>query len=165
MAAMRAQLGNLSPVRMMQEAELRQAMRLLRSLEGRDRKWWAAMQSGSPASVVTALREKRQEVEDQLQVLAGAIIDRQLGVRKYMVLELVRDDGHQDRFQVLAVTLRFHSTYSARLLWLWNLQGRSLRKDGSLGSRPGGMSLEAGTIRRRRLDGTWTELVPTYQEA
>ncbi|MGH8160448.1 MAG: hypothetical protein ACREPQ_20250 [Rhodanobacter sp.] len=41
---------------------------------------------------------------------------------------------------------------------MWELKGRVLRKDGSLGFQDIGVGLRLANLHRRHLDGTWHEL-------
>lgn len=157
--------GDLSPNRMMLPSEFLAAGKLLRKSEKLRERWrstdWGKDLTPTQQRVLSA---KRSEVDEELERLSSAVLARQLGLKKYMVVHVRRDSGYEDKFQLLSTSVRFNGTYRG-YRFMWDLEGRQLRKNGTLGHRPGGMSIDAGSIIRRRLDGTWVELQPVYVEA
>lgn len=139
----------------MQAAELRQAKRLLGQLERLHEAW--RQREATPRFDDEANREKTNSIQAKIDTLAATVLARALGIERYMVLHLVRDDGYESRFQVLSMGILWGWTYDG-VRWMWQFEGRRLRKDGTLGHLPGGMSLDAGLIERRCLDGAWVAL-------
>jgi hypothetical protein len=162
---MQRKVGNLSPARMMRLPELLAATKLVRKAHTLQEKWReSSWGKDLPPARQLAISTQRDHVDAELGALATAVLARQLGVKKYMVIHARRDDGYEDRFQVLSVSVRLTDTYEGRR-WMWNLEGRRLRKDGTLGESPGGMGIDAGSVHRRMLDGSWVELRPRHTTA
>lgn len=161
---MQIDLGNLSPLRMMLPSELVLATKLTRKV-ARLRERWRSTNSGKDLGPgkERALSIDISVAEGELESLVDGVLARQLGLKRYMVVHVQRDGGHEDRFQLLSASVHFGFTYQGHR-WMWDLEGRRLRKDGSIGERPGGMAIDAGVITRRMLDGSWVELHPTYAE-
>ena len=105
-----------------------------------------------------AFREEQRKIDKGIGELAAQVLERELGLELYMVIHLVRDDCVQRRFQVLNFGFRFDRWMSG-YGWVWELSGRKLRKDASLGQLTEGMSFCAARIMRRKLDGSWVPLM------
>lgn len=153
-------LGNLSPLSMMLLSESRTATKLIGKVD-RLRERWRATNWGKdlPPAKQRALANSLESAQRDLETLASDVLARQLGLKKYMVVHARREGGYEERFQILAASITVNSYH-----FVWDLDGRRVRMDGTLGEKPGGMNIDAGTITRRLLDGTWVELHPQYPE-
>lgn len=151
--------ANLSPALLMQPAELRQVKRYLKQLE----KHHEARHLDETKPKVAQLefevwRVERNSIDVKIDLLAAAVLQRELGLEKYMVIHVFRSDGHEALFQALSFGFHFGWRSSGRLPWMWEIRGRKLRKDGTLGCLNDGMSFDTGWIKRRKLDGSWAQL-------
>lgn len=156
---MPTEYANLSPALLMQSAELRQAKRYLKQLE----KHYEARRLDETKPKVAQLgfevwRAERNSIDAKIDLLAEAVLKRELGLEKYMVVHVFRSGGHELLFQALSFGFNCGWRSSGRSLWMWELRGRKLRKDGTLGYLDDGMSFDTGWIKRRKLDGSWVPL-------
>lgn len=92
-------------------------------------------------------------VRDGIDKLAAAVLRRELGLERFTVLAVLRDDNLEIRLQVLSFAFRDDTKFGGE--WFWELEGRSLRKNGSLGHKSTGIGFRCATLRRRHLDGSW----------
>lgn len=98
--------------------------------------------------------EARKPVETRVAALATAAAFRCLGIERFMVLDIERNDGHKVLMLVTAISFSF----AARLSW--DLDGLALRRDGTIGRKSTGICFTSAKIQRRRLDGGWQTLRP-----
>lgn len=98
--------------------------------------------------------DDRKPFEHRISALATSAAFRCLGVERFMVLDIERHDGLRVLLLVSDITIRDLARVA------WRLEGFSLRKDGSIGSKPTGISFTRARIMRRRLDGNWQLLRP-----
>jgi hypothetical protein len=152
----------LSPKQLMWEREYAQAVRLLNE---RDR--IVPTLSGLFAELLsrksTTLkdqegRERFDAINRRLEALAEAVLLRELGLKKYMVIKLTAVDGGEQRFQAKRFTIC--KGFGNRGELVWELAGRGLLKNDSLGSKIVGTCFVAGKISRRKLNGKWEILRP-----
>lgn len=142
----------------MQPAELRKAKRYLNQLERHNS--LVRQDSERPAREqlgYDAFRKEWAVIGDRIHGLASKVLERELGLERYMVVHLIRADGHESKFQVLTFGFRCDWGRSGRR-WMWEFSGKKLRKDGTLGSTNGGMGFDVAWIERRKLDGFWEAL-------
>lgn len=111
--------------------------------------------SKSEARRLARLRRLDRLRSDEAIHLARAVLWRELGVCRHLILRIVRDDGHDVKFQVEHVSLDRGGIYGQTG---WRLEGARLRKDDSPGQRQQGIWLTDGQLWRRCLDGQWRRL-------
>lgn len=148
----------------MTPGEMRQVRGQLRKLE-RHNQLWHADSALPPSQRVESevLRKQRQVITGAIHDLVAIVMKRELALQRYMVLDLLRDGGYSDKFQVLTFGVRC-DRWPTGNRWMWELNGPRLRKDGTIGEIDGGMSISAGRILRRKLDGSWVRLAPGISE-
>lgn len=150
---------DLSPIRLMKPAELRQAKSLLRKLSRHHERVRAdAEKPKAEQKGYEALRAVRTQLYAEVDRLSAQVLGRELGLERYMVIHLQRHDGYESRLQVLEFGVRWEWEWG-RNDWMWDLAGRKPRKDGTLGSLPSSVGFDRAKIIRRRLDGTWESLI------
>lgn len=150
---------DLSPIRLMQPVELRLAKRLLKKLAQHHEAVRADAQNPrSEQKGYEAIRAVRRQLDAEVDRLSAQVLGRELGLERYMVIHLQRHDGYESRIQVLEFGVRWEREWG-RNYWMWDLEGRKPRKDGTLGSLPARASFDRAQISRRRLDGAWESLV------
>lgn len=96
-----------------------------------------------------------------LQRVASEVLGRRLGLRKYMVVDIRRTGGFELVMQVLGLTIT-NATWGWPPL-RWKVSGRSLRKDGTVGSKPISITFAEATVVRRTLAGEWIRLLPSLR--
>ena len=128
---------DLAPAKLMSPSEVKEVSSLLVASDRSD-----------------PLFEQRSQ---RLAQLGGAVLFRHLGVERYMVLEVERDDGHRVRMQLIDVHIE-GAEYEWG--WKWWLSGRALRKDATLGSLPEGICYSSARISCRLLTGEWRRMAP-----
>jgi hypothetical protein len=141
------------PELMMQRGELSKARRLLRKLS-RIRE-----QSEREGALSKAARKGhehfarlRETVWSEMDALAADVWKREVGLERYSVIRVQRDDAE---FSLQVLKFSFRDGLPWREHWMWELGGRALRKDGSLGLKDMGVVLRFANLYRRHLDGTW----------
>lgn len=144
------------PDLLMSSSEKREARKHLRALARLHRDWSEA--DPRPASNEwEAFREKMDRIHEALGRIAESVLEREVGLQRYMVVDVQRSETYRRQLQILSFNLmdRF-----ARTEWAWELSGRNVRKDGTLGKNSESMTFNVARILRRRLDGTWERLSP-----
>ncbi|MGN6831097.1 hypothetical protein [Paucibacter sp. M5-1] len=96
----------------------------------------------------------RRALDEHISTVAAAAAFRCFGFERHMVLDIERDDGR--RTTLLVDNVSVSDSYRAS----WDLSGYSLRKDGTIGSKPAQCFFTRARIMRRRLDGNWQLLRP-----
>ncbi|OGA71495.1 MAG: hypothetical protein A3G81_17230 [Betaproteobacteria bacterium RIFCSPLOWO2_12_FULL_65_14] len=124
---------------------------LIRKREKLSQRWQASYKEKDRQALLDASKH--------ISAVCELALARELGLKKYMVIEVVRKNGYQEKFQFLEVDL--HKDFNNPRRWTWALLGRSLRKDGSLGEKECRVGIWYATIRRRQLDGRWVAIRPT----
>lgn len=104
-------------------------------------------------------REIKLELKNRISVVAAASLTRRVGIERFMVLDVERDDGYRASLQVLEVGME--PSRGWRWSMWWSLSGRSLRKDRTLGERPASINFGAARVLRRTLSGAWVSLTTT----
>jgi hypothetical protein len=104
--------------------------------------------------------EAKEPQRARLAAISAAVLRRRLGLERYMVVRIARADGHRVTMQVLQLTLTRGFGYSRSEL-AWDLDGRSLRKNGTLGQLPARMTFTQAKIAVRTLSGEWRPLTLT----
>lgn len=144
------------PQRMMRGEELSQARRVLRNL---DRLY---AESRTDEELPTSqrkdyeyFRERRRPLNSELDALCAEVWKREVGLERCTVLH-VRRPNSEVRFQLLSFSVHDHSGWPGG--WMWVLDGRALRKNGTLGSKPVHSGFRVAHLMRRHLDGSWREL-------
>ena len=105
--------------------------------------------------------EGLREIELRIEGLAQVVLRRRLGVERFMVLNVERADGYCKRLQI--DRLAFAEWRHHYLQWAWHVSGRSIRKDGKLGSRSESMTFREAKVARRSLTGEWIAVKPTVR--
>ena len=126
-------MDNLHPLLLMDKTELRLAKKLIKQLDDEN---------------------KRKQTSDRLAELSEVVLGREIGLKKYMVIRVERDDGFTLQLQVLSFSISYFRGYMDG----WDVIGRNLRKDETLGLRDEWLSFRSAHISRRLLDGSWTKL-------
>jgi hypothetical protein len=98
-------------------------------------------------------REAILRVDEEITGVAELALDREIGLKKYMVIDVLCKDDHQAKLQFLQLNILegFQDPHA----WTWMISGRNLRKDGALGEKEGHIRLRDARIKRRKLDGSW----------
>jgi hypothetical protein len=147
---------NLAPNRLMSAAELKQAERLLRRLD----RHFAAQKKDElrPKDLQLGYSHwqvKREAIGSEIDILAATVLERELALARYMVVHVRRNDGYEATLQVLQFGFTRMFAWNR---WGWCLEGRSLRKNGTLGERPNDVCFDDALINKRRIDGVWEPL-------
>lgn len=151
--------ADFSPLKLMTAVESGKARRLLGKLERHHE--WVRLDAELPSAERLGydhFRPARKELDEALNALAANVLSRELGLERYMVIHTIRSDGHETRLQLLSMGFQ-QDRWAGRSRWMWAFHGRRLRKDGTIGDLGDWACLEAGSITRRRLDGTWEKLI------
>lgn len=144
----------LFPDDLMQQAELRQARRYLVAI-ARQRSLRKELNESSSAQF-SKTSSLLAAAEAKLERLAAEVLLRELGLERYMVLHVHRHGGFEAKFQVLQLSVT--NDFGRKGQWGWMLEGRSLNKNGKLGSKGRGVGFNIARIERRKLDGSWVRL-------
>jgi hypothetical protein len=149
-------VDDFSPERLLQSGELK-AVRALyrRQPELHELPPWNAKEPLTKKD--EKIRRAWHECNEQLNRLAAAVMQRECGIEKYMVLHLVRDDGYEVWLQVETVELMNGFGSLANRL-AWKLEGSALRKDKTIGYRRTGIGFTFARVDRRQLDGRWIRI-------
>lgn len=141
------------PELMMQRGELTKARRLLRKLTR------IHEQSERDDAMLKSARKGyehfarlRGMVWAEMDALAAEVWKREVGLERYSVVRVQREDAE---FSLQVLKFSFRDGVPWREHWMWELDGRALRKDGSLGLKGMGVGLRFASLHRRHLDGTW----------
>lgn len=141
---------------MMQRTELSKAHRLLRKLDRVHTQ--SRFDDTLPKSEQQGYQhftKLREPFWAEMEVLAENVWKREVGLERYSVIRVVREDM-EFRLQILRFSLV--DNYAMRGLWAWRLDGRALRKDGTLGVNDATAVFRLANLQRRHLDGVWREL-------
>lgn len=122
-------MDNLHPLSLMDKTELRLAKKLIKQLDDENKR-------------------------KQLAELSEGVLGREIGLKKYMVIRVERDDGFTLQLQALSFSISYFRGYMDG----WDVIGRNLRKDETLGLRDEWLSFRNAHISRRLLDGSWAKL-------
>lgn len=147
---------NLCPELMMTAAERKQAKRCLRALQT----FYVAIGiydslPPEPVNRAERLRAQKRKIDAELEALAATVLGREVGLEKFMVIDLKRSDTYQVKFQVLNFGLMGDFGTGD---WGRQLSGRNVRKNGTLGKNREGAGFRTAAIKRRMLDGSWVTL-------
>jgi hypothetical protein len=137
---------DVSPSRLMTPAELRTARALFR----KQRRLTAGRSKS--ASI-----DELERLQMQLASLAENVLRRDLGLYRYMVIEVRRSDRSK-KLQVLEFDV------DLTLPEQWRLSGRNVKANGTLGAQRVSAVLWYGTVFRRELTGEWTPLMPRKRQ-
>lgn len=97
----------------------------------------------------------RKAIWTERDALAAEIWEREVGLERYSVVRVQREDVEYS-LQILSFSFRDGLPWQEH--WMWKLEGRALRKDGSPGLKDIGVGLRFANLYRRHLDGSWHEL-------
>lgn len=150
---------NFDPPDLMSRDQLRVARRLLSALRQQRAKIRALSETTPSERVAQRLEQRSTAMRAKLNALSVQVLADSVGLHKYMVVHVKRDDGYEARLQVLGCSVD-NDRHWLGSPWVWELTGRSLRKDGSLGKNYDMISFLTAQVTRRRLDGTWEALRP-----
>lgn len=126
-------MDNLHPLLLMDKTELRLAKKLIKQLDDEN---------------------KCKQASDRLADLSEVVLGREIGLKKYMVIRVERDDGFTLQLQALSFSISNFRGYMDG----WDVSGRNLRKDETLGLRDEWLAFRNAHISRRLLDGSWETL-------
>lgn len=126
-------MNDLHPMLLMDKTELRLAKKLIRQIDRGN---------------------KREQASGQLADLNAAVLEREIGLKKYMVIRVERDNGFTLQLQALSFSISCFRGYMDG----WDVRGRNIRKDGTLGLRDERLVFRNARISRRLLDGSWARL-------
>lgn len=144
------------PELMMQRGELVKARRLLRKLSRlREQSDLDEALPKSARKGYEHFAKLREAVWADMDVLAAEVWKREAGLERYSVVRVQREDAE---FSLQVLSFSFHDGLPWREYWMWELGGRALRKDGSLGLKGTSVGLRFANLHRRHLDGIWREL-------
>jgi hypothetical protein len=146
------------PEVLMSSSEKREARKHLRALE---RLQWRDAAPALGSKEYDRFREKLEMIHEALGRIAAAVLERETGLERYMVVDVWRSDSYQKRLQILSFGLMDHF---AQTEWAWELSGRSLRKNGTLGKKGESTAFNVARIMRRKLDGTWERVSPRQDD-
>jgi hypothetical protein len=99
---------------------------------------------------------KREVIDSEIDILAATVLERELALARYMVVHVRRSGGYEATLQ--ALRFGFNRRFGWQNAWAWCLEGRSLRKNGTLGVRPDSLCFDHALINKRRIDGVWEPL-------
>lgn len=140
----------------MQRGELAKARRLLRKLSRIHEQSDLDEASPKPARKgYEHFSKLREAVWAEMDTLAAEVWKREVGLERYSVVRVQRENAEYS-LQVLSFAFWHDPVW--REHWMWELKGRALRKDGSLGLKDIDVGLRFVGLHRRHLDGTWHEL-------
>jgi hypothetical protein len=144
------------PELMMRRTELTKARRLLRKLDRIHAQSRIDGELPKPKQKGCQHFTKLSEsVWSAMDTLAEEVWKREAGLERYSVIHVVRDDM-EFRLQVLRFS--FFDHFRMPGLWAWDLDGRALRKDDTLGLKDARAVFNFAQLQRRHLDGVWREL-------
>lgn len=126
-------MDNLHPLLLMNKTEQRLLRKLIRQIDDEN---------------------KREHASSQLAELSEAVLEREIGLKKYMVIKVEREDGFTLQLQALSFSVSHYTGHADS----WLISGRNIRKDGKLGKCDIGLSFRSALVSRRQLDGSWTAL-------
>lgn len=99
----------------------------------------------------------KPDAQAKLDRLAAVILKRELGLEKFAVVHVQINSQFEAKMQVLQI--RVKESFFAPGSLMWELRGRNLRKDGSLGrDYSQHVWFEDGRVSRRLLTGKWLHL-------
>lgn len=99
----------------------------------------------------------KPDAQAKLDSLAAVILKRELGLEKFAVVHVEVTSQFKVKMQVLQI--RVTESFVAPGSLMWELRGRNLRKDGSLGrDYSHHVWFEDGRVSRRLLTGKWLHL-------
>lgn len=146
----------LAPDRFMQPSERSRIRRLMRQQKSlHDQEWNPANGERLKPVQREKLNARWRASHAKLEVLCTDMFKRYLNVGKYSVLHVRRPDGLETLLQVLAVGVEFDDWHRR---WIWCVNGRRLRKNGTIGFADAYAYFDVADVRRRRLDGTWQRI-------
>lgn len=128
-------MDNLHPLLLLNKTEQRLLRKLIRQIDDEN---------------------KREQASNQLAKLSEAVLERGIGLKKYMVIKVEREDGFT--LQLQALSLSFSVSHYTGYVDSWLISGRNIRKDGTLGQRDECLSFRSAHVLRRQLDGSWIAL-------
>jgi len=114
-------------------------------------------EAGTRLGHESATRTHIEKCQARIAVLSTMVLNRMASLRPFMVLHVVRDDGHSERMQALDFDLEGGTWGEA---WRWCISGRKLRRDNTLGRADAMICFRLARVARRRLDGQWESLRP-----
>lgn len=126
-------MDNFHPLLLMTRTELRLAKKLIKQSDDED---------------------KRKQASARLDELSEVVLGREIGLKKFMVIRIERDDDLTIQLQALSISVSHTHGY----IYGWEIYGRNIRKDGTLGRRDEYAYFITASISHRLLDGNWTTL-------
>jgi len=148
---------NLHPFFLMTKTEYKSAKQLLASILRNEIPWEDRVKANENKAIKRKL-EKIEALNKEVTLLSELVLGRELGLRRFMVVDVLRHD--QYRTQLLVRDFSLEAEYKDSAPHLWCLSGRKLKKDGRLGVVGADAYFNCASITRRHLDGRWTSLEP-----
>lgn len=149
----------LSPALLMSAVEMQRAKRLLAELKRHhEARQLDDLRPRAAQKGFEHFRAVGQAIYKKMDLLAAEVLQRELGLERYMVIHVIREGGYQIRMQILEFGFDDGRYGGRQSRWMWKLEGRKLRKDDTLGELRDGMCLGIGVILRRKLNGVWESL-------
>ena len=157
------------PQMIMTAKEYRQAKLLMSS---RDKCHFLVSTDFVTASERQIEYERAKQKSSKIDALVAEVLARELGIERYMVVRVrncfrgvqaVTDveeviSAVTDVQEVILQVLNFDIKNSYLSPHTFSLHGRRVKKNGTLGKVPEGVTMRIGWVSRRRLDGTWMNL-------
>jgi hypothetical protein len=144
------------PELMMQRAELANARRLLGKLSRiHEQSEGGGALPNPERKGYEHFAKLRELIWAEMDALAAEVWKREVGLERYSVVRVYREDAEYS-LQVLSFSFRDGLPWQEQ--WMWELGGRALRKDGSLGFNNISVGLRVANLYRRHLDGVWRGL-------
>lgn len=131
----------LSPVDVLSRGEAREVRRLFKIDEG------DAFDSESKRAACRRLAE-----------LAQAVLGRYIGLERFMVIDVERDNGKRTKLLLKEFDILNRNGWNPD--WTWMLSGRALRKNGTIGYSSSSIGFRDARVHRRTLAGEWKRLSP-----
>ena len=146
---------DLTPLFVLPSKQCREARRLIKQA---GRLWRDVLDEQRRGIYTSASKSKYEASRARLEAFAEAALRDAVGIEPYMVLDICRHNGHRNRLQVESVAIADDLFGLSKDGLAWILDGRNVRKDGSLGQQNETAYLGTAYIERRCLDGIWRPL-------
>lgn len=142
----------------MTKIELAAAKRLFNAIDRLALTPYELSVNPTPSPAIAKKRARFSELDSQVAALAEAVVFREIGLKKNMVIHAVNDVGLEKRLHVDQITL-FDSGLQQDPSLEWDFAGNKLKQDGSSTMQRDCCLISGhGAIMSRRQDGSWKKL-------